>query len=63
MSAIKKSYFHRKSFYFINFIEINFSDESYIKLLVDEGSKVPSDSDPNYEMKLPEWADHDKIKR
>lgn len=38
-------------------------DEEYSKLLACEGSRTPSDIDANFEMKLPEWADHAVIKR
>lgn len=38
-------------------------DQDYSQLLAEVGSKIPSDVDSNFEMKLPEWADHDKIKR
>lgn len=30
--------------------------------MMDEGSLVPVDEDPNYVMELPEWADEKKIR-
>lgn len=39
------------------------ADEGYAKLLLKEGSNIPSDVDTNFEMNLPDWADHKQIKR
>lgn len=38
------------------------SDENYAKIMLGAGNVTPVDEDSNYEMELPEWADHEKIK-
>jgi hypothetical protein len=38
------------------------ADESYSKLLLEEGNETPVDEDSKYIMELPEWADERKIR-
>lgn len=38
------------------------TDENYSDLMLTEGATTIVDEDMNYEMKLPEWADAQKVK-
>lgn len=45
------------------FVIKTLSDDNYSRILAAQGSKIPSDESLDFELKLPDWADHDKIKR
>lgn len=47
---------------FISVINESLPDENYSKLMLSEGGNTIVDEDMNYEMKLPEWADENKIR-
>lgn len=59
----------RKSKTFHHFISCIFAylltilpDEDYTKLMLTEGATTIVDENVNFEMKLPDWADENKIK-